>query len=171
MGTWKNRNEDGRSHFRFVLNGQKSDCKIHEVMNVPISGISITPLWCDSIKMAPFVHYHTWIIPTITIHGFMVHPTTSRHNLRISIVLWHIRWENSVFFSQNVLKMSIFHTISEIFSRFFAVLGCWHSKENSFFSEPCFPRTFHFIKGKIFVSDPASPQNPNKSHKKCSFFM
>jgi len=30
MGTWKNGNESGRSHSRFVFNGQKSGCKIHE---------------------------------------------------------------------------------------------------------------------------------------------
>jgi len=38
MRTWKNGNEDGRSHFCLVPNGQKSDCKIREV-----SGSIIAP--------------------------------------------------------------------------------------------------------------------------------
>jgi len=30
MGTWKNGDESGCSHFNFIFNGQKSGCKIHE---------------------------------------------------------------------------------------------------------------------------------------------
>jgi len=76
--------ENGRSQFRFVLNGQKSGCKICEAAflfsHVPISGSSIIPTLANiSIHYTKFQAELRTTIDFGTRWGFHIHEHTMKY--------------------------------------------------------------------------------------------